>query len=413
MTTTRGEVHTNDQQGYSTSTGTYVAATANMSFAADQYLYYRFPIDVPKGATINSATLRLPFSVKTETTAQSSFHTIYLHNSGNSPSLVPGVNETGRATGAGSVAWNPTWASTDTGRKVDQINVNTLISNLIARSDYQTGGYVTFLILCTNENGSDMNLSTTYDSFAEKVALHIDYTENVNLPTRWNINRIHSSAFVSSIGDDWGGNPLYGAHTDTPPTTSLDLGMRRTTTNGAMKITLPAPQETRSTGVITYITDMSPNGPWTFSGWLYVPSYVTSQVDVGFAYQGIQFGQVITERDTWVPFCTPSYTNSSGNPGDVVLVMPMVQIRSPFVAGWEIWLSEPACYLSNGPRQMPWTGTTPSDSIVSHYHTGPTDDSRSVRTWIPKTTIPGQTRPSPSYRLHESGLFKLSEPRPQ
>ncbi len=357
----------------------------------------RMPLDIPKGATINSATLTVGWSVKSGDQDNSATHVFRAHASGNSPMLVHNATEYTRPLTTASVTRNWVWtANVTTGTQYDNVDVTAILQEVVNRSDWQPGGYVTFAWDCTAETN---NVNVRYGNYFDNSPyLYVTYTENPAEKRRWDVNLIKTSTFGSSASsiDYWYTNPLFGGHTDVGGTISWDNSMRRTKNRGSLKYVAPAPQDTRATGVMIDVPVIESNS-YVFYGWVYVPSSTTCQVDMEFAYFGGQ-RQYINGRDRWIPFCTPPVVVNAGSNTRNVL-RPMLQFASPFVQGDTAWISDVGMVRSSK-RIYPWSIDDTRPDITS-YATQLTDLGQIVREsrcrkFVLQNSV---ATPRPSYRL--------------
>lgn len=408
------------QFGYSTGAGAaYAEGGGDISFAVNQIMFFRFATTIPKGSTINSATLTFALGGKNLSPGNYSTHTIRAHASGDSALLRPGSVEHARPQTSAAVTWTPTWATGDP--VYSSADVKTIFQEFMNRSDFQTGGYITFMITCTNENGTDMAVRCNND-FAPSPKLTVDYTEPVT-DTRWEFNRIENSEFNPTLNGldganpvpGWGQNEFYGfsAAPANQGTLAIDTSFTRVPGIPTLRFTTgtpaEAPNNNRSTGPYCAFRTEAWE-PTIFCGWIYIPTSISTSYNVR-AQEAFNGGShIITARGVWTPFCTNVITSGSGAGTRWWAVL-----MNPYVAGQQFWISEPT-YMTSAFRQMPFNGLTPAvkdvggSTLISHRSTA--GRQQSVREWIPRTAVKknGVLVRAPRYIKRTDGLLQLAEP---
>lgn len=63
---------------------------------------------------------------------------------------------------------------------IANVDVKAIVSEVVSRSDYQPGGYITFRMYCNNENGSDLSVRANND-FAMTWELVVDYRRTTKI----------------------------------------------------------------------------------------------------------------------------------------------------------------------------------------------------------------------------------------
>lgn len=402
--------------------GSYTQGAGDINFAPGQMILLRFPTTLPRKAGINSATIKFNVVVKNADQTQNSSHRIWAHASGDSPMLVTGVNNwANRAYTNNVVNWTATWTANEQQTTPDNlvyrtVDITSLISELVWRDDWVPGGYITLMILCDSENGSDMGIRANND-FLPTPRINIDYVEPL-VDERVTVNMCENSEFglaVQSIGTDsnptpyWSQNEAYGAYVPAANQATLarDTVFTRVPGVPTMKVTCGPPHSevNRRTGPVYGIND-NVNQSTIFCGWIYVPSYIPADADpyAGDIYQG--GGQLISQRDQWVPFCS----NPIARPEDWATWWFAVSIRR-FQQGWQFWISEPSILRSTF-KQMPFNGLTPDrEPGINHISTA--TGMASARVWTPKRTLMLDgvfPRAYPSWIKRSDGILQLAEP---
>ena len=408
------------QIGYcSTSSSAYAQAGGDLSFSTGIVFLARMRITVPRGATINTAVLSMQVVAKNAGTAQTSYHTVRAHASGDSPLLTIGAAEGLRTQTSASYAWVNVWPVNPPGDVIATLDVKNIVNEIIARTDYQPGGYITFMMTTTNENGSDMSVRANND-FARSWELEVDFTENYvsDLQTSINIiNNPHNEAIPqidATALPYWGQNPYFGAMVDVANqgTIARDTSFVRLPGTATLRFTTGTPpdssQATKGTGPYTTVPKQN-QFPYIFAGWIYIPSAITAVVRVGDPYLANSVN--VTPRDQWVPFCSTPTPIGTGRG----TFWPAIRILGPFQAGWQFWVSEPSIMISSF-RQMPFNGSTPDitdpgGSVLVNYKQGASTQV-AVREWTPRTAVirSGTLRRVPRFEMRSDGILQVSEP---
>lgn len=408
------------QFGYSTGPSAAYAVGGNeINFAVGQIMFFRFATTIPKGSTINSATLTFKLNGKNVTAGQYSTHTVRAHASGDSPLLRPGVVEHNRPQTSAGVTWTPTWPTNPPADVLPTVDVKSIVEEVMGRSDFQSGNYITFMITCTNENGSDMNVQVN-NVFSFSPRLTVDYTEP-DTDTRLDFNRIENSEFNPTLNGldetnavpGWYQGEFYG--TAAVPANQGTLAVDTTFTR------VPGIPTLRFTAGPPPATDVKTTGPYCsfrteaweptiFCGWIYVSTNIPTSTTVRAQEAFVGGGHVITTRGVWTPFCTNVITSGSGA-GTRWWYVNM----KPYVQGQQFWISEPT-YMTSTFRQMPFNGLTPSVkdpggvTLIGHRSTA--GRQQSVREWLPRTAVKrnGALIRAPRYIKRSDGLLQVAEP---
>jgi hypothetical protein len=419
----------NSQFGFTTSDGVgYTVGGADCSFAVGQTIFVRFATRIPKGSVINSAILRFNIGVKTSSTTQSSFHTVRADARGDSPLLRPGVLEVfTRPATAASVAWTCAWTANppDTGAVSSDINVKPLIDEILARSDYVPGAYITFMIRCTNENSSDMWVRLNA-AFSPAPTLMVDFTPPAS-DLFISYNRTVNSEFdpmLDGLGDTdpavsgnlpgWAQNGYFGAFVDPASTSRCSMAVDSVFTRlpgvRSMRVTMGVTPTTPAFAGPMMGVSTLPGETFILSGWIYLPPSTSGMdVYVGDVFAGWSNISGLP-RGVWRPFCSiPILT-----PGpDKIVRFPAVGLRG-WTEGVQFWISEPTILMSEF-RQMPFNGVTAAKSNGVVQHRSSVGHEQSVREWIPRRVmmVDGVPKRMPTWtRRADVSTFinELSEP---
>lgn len=411
------------QIGYATSqNAAYTEGGGDINFAQDQSIFIRMMSWLPRYATINTAEIKVNVSVKTAADAQSSIHAVRMHDVADSWELNLGSAEGQRAYTAASTTWTCSWAANEQTTWPDEIvykfiDVKAMLQAHVNRSDYRPGMYLTFRILCTNENGSDMGIRANND-FLPTPKLIVDYTPNRVDDLYVEANLLHNPNLQTNtnLGTDplptWGQNAFYGAFVGEAPNLGViarDTTFTRLPGVATLKFTTGTPptEDTgRSTGPYSATYKLN-EYQYIFCGWIYIPSVFTNQVHAGDPYLGKS--HMITARDKWVPFCS---TPSDIGTGEGAF-WPAVAARGPWPANASFWISEP-CVLISPFKQMGFNAGTPDVkdpggvNLIDYRGSGQV----AIKEWIPRTGIVrnGTLYRVPRYELMPEGMLQSAEP---
>lgn len=404
------------QIGYCTNSSTgYVTAAGDIAFATGLYSFSRMKVWIPRGATINSATLSFQIIAKSASTAQTIYNTIRAHASGDSPILTQGSLVAQRPWTTAIVDWTFPWPVNPPGNVIVDVNVAPIINEIISRPDYQPGGYITMMMLTTNENGSDLSVRANND-FAPTWSLNVDFTENYR-DLKTSINLLNNPNLEALPAIDatplpfWSQNPFFGAFVDpaNQGTIARDTSFTRLPGVPTLRFTTGTPPgDGKRTGPYTNIV-MQKELPYVFCGWIYVPSSITVAVYTGDPYLGKS--QTITPRNVWTPFCSTPSDISTGRGA----FWPAIHIAGGWSAGQQVWISEPAAFHSPF-RQMPFNGYTPDVrdpglvTLVDHKYIG--SGQGAAREWTPRTAIVrgGTLKRASRWIKRTDGILQLAEP---
>jgi len=418
----------NSQFGVTTSdTTAYGVGGPDAAFAVGQTIFVRFATRIPPGSVINSATVTFQLAVKTASTAQNSSHEVRVHSSGDSPVLRAGVLEAYRPKTGVAASWVPMWPANppDPAAVLSSIDVKTLLADLVARSDFRMGGYVTFMIRCVDENGSDMSVRLN-NVYQPSPTLRVDFTPPTT-NVQYTVNRCENSELnpvLETLGDTyaafeypgWSQNAFFGAFVDPASanagTIARDAVFTRVPGVPTLRFTCGTPPSpnTKLTGPMAAVATKP--GEWfSFAGWIYIPASTptTDYVMVGDVYNGFQ-NVAGLPRGAWRPFCSPPLQNTGTAD---VFRWPAVGVR-PYNAGYQFWISEPTFFVSTTDiRQMPFNGLTPEKPYIDHQSTS--SFMQSVREWVPRRwmMVDGVLKPVSTWNKRTdvaTAIVELSQP---
>jgi len=379
-----------------TDTTGYGVGGGDAAFAVGQTIFVRFATRIPRGSVINSATLSFNVVVKNTGTTQNSTHEVRGHASDDSPILKPGVLEASRPGTSAMVPWTCSWTANppDTGAVIGTIDIKTIMQELVNRPNFKTGGYVTLMVRCINENGSDMSVRLN-NIFAPSPLLRADFTppasdiiytynrcENSELnPVLEGLESIPATDYIG-----WGQNEFFGAFVNpanNPGTIARDATFTRLPGIPTLRFTCgtPVAANDKLNGPMATTSSILPGEWWSFAGWIYLPTPTITMTNamVGDVYNSFQ-NIVGLVGAGWRPFCSPPVQNTGVNP---VTRWPAVGVR-PYTAGYQYRISEPT-FLISPIRQMPFNGLTPDKPYIDHQSTA--SFMQSVRAVTPRTVM--------------------------
>lgn len=381
MAISLSRVGSNDQNGYAGADNIYheAAGSANLSMAVGQSILYRFPTYIPVGATVTAATLKLPYGVKFQDQASTSTNVVRIHAHHNAPMLIEGANvgTTNRPRNSASATFTANWTANQANTApVASVNVLSLINSLYQFNSFQAGGHVVLFVECTAETG-DMNFSVDLAGSygGTSPSLEITFTYPAQPTEFWDFNLLSNPSFYGTT-DSWFCTDVFGSQVvgSIARDTSFTYNGRTT-----LKFTAPAPSGSMKTNVMTSAL-AHPSESHIFCGMIYIPSSVTGVVEAGFAYYAGNTN-IITARNTWVPFCSEPLTTGTGTTD----LYPYVTL-SGFTAGQNFWLADCAVYRSSV-KQTPFSAWSSKGSSFAVH----------ARHSVAKGTIARVTYPTDYY----------------
>ena len=398
----------------------YVKGEGDIAFATGQYILFRMPMSIPKGSTCQSATIEINTIAKNAGTAQTCINSIRAHASGDSPMLVPTAAEANKSWTAARIDWSFVWTSAGADNRFFSCNVKPIIDEILARSDYVSGGYITFMLYTDNENGSDLSVRAN-NPFVPPPKLTVNFTEpDTDLQTT--INMCENSEFNTSLNPIdpaeavpyWHQNEFFGYMVPSANfgTIARDTSFTRLPGIPSLRFTCntpPADTNKRTGPIYALNTDA---GLWsTFSCWVYIPTYIPAnfqRVLGGDIYNG---QQDVPGRGQWVPWSS----NPLMNPTDRMIRWFGIDVNN-FTAGWQFWISEPTVMYSKF-KQMPFNGLTPDrmesgDSTTLVDYRSTVSKQQSTRLWTPRRQVManGVSKRYPTFLKRAEGMLQIAEP---
>jgi hypothetical protein len=385
-------------------------------FAGGQYIIWRHALPIPKGSTIQDATLRVNVLAKNNGAAQTCYNSVRAHISGDSPILVPGTGGIAqRPWTAARVEFPMTWVPNPPDAVYMTINVKPIIDEIMALPDYKSEGYITFMMYTDNENGSDMGIRAN-NGFFIGPQLDVNFTEPSPLKTTFNHHEnpvldptINSVAVADGgrVGGFYEQSEFFGGFV--PPanqgTIAVDTSFVHTAGIPTLRFTCgtKATDLNQRTGW-SYPFRIEAAKPCIFTCWLYISSAIpanSGRVEMGDVFVSMAN---VGARGQWVPFSTP-VMNTAGQ-GTRWWTIGV----KDYQPGWQFWMSEPAIIHTNF-KQMPFIGATPT-KLNDIYHRASVSKQMSVREWVPKRNawVNGVLKNYPSWTIRSDGILVLSEP---
>ena len=278
MTTVDCRITYNDQNGwYNNSTGAFESAgtNGNMNMVPGGGWVFRFATQIPSGVTINSALLRLAYNTKFGDQNGSSNHTVYAEiQTKNSAPLVTSEQYLSRPktfvlTANANIVAN-------SGNNYFSVDVTSVVRKAYAEG-LEVGGHMTFFVVCNSESG-DLNWKMAADS--DSPQLLIDYHNENQDGQFWDFNLLANPDFGNNT-DHWGTNDLFGSHATTGAAWTRDTTFTR---NGrpTFKWSCPTPEADKPCGPTGFVFLNVTNSAYIFSGWIYIPSTLTAEVQAGY-----------------------------------------------------------------------------------------------------------------------------------
>ncbi len=135
-------------------------------------------VDIPKNAIINNAYLQFTADESNSTGASLE---ISLHDSSNSPVFSSSNNVSSRVTFSDKVTWQPSsWSSNQSNTAQRSPNLNSILQNLVNKSNWKSGNNMSFIIKGLGNslsNTSAKRVADSYEGGADKAArLIVEYT---------------------------------------------------------------------------------------------------------------------------------------------------------------------------------------------------------------------------------------------
>lgn len=423
MLLTREHTH-KSQMGFAVSQfSPYTQGAGDINFANGQMIFIRFPTILPPNATINSATVKFNYNVKNVGTTQQSLHQIRAHYSPDSPRLVPGINEWSARDQTSSVRqFTMMWTANQNSGGENQFwteTITSIIQEVVNNPSYRPGAYITLMMLCVDEQGSDMGIRANNDLFP-KPRVTIDYTSPV-VDAKHTVNMLENSEFNPEINaldgagnlGYWFQNPFFGGGVDAANygTMAVDTSFTRVPGVPTLRFTCgfrPSEDQSAKRTGPSYVLNDDVRNKAVFCGWVFVSTAVPATSDrvyAGDMYQG--WGQYITDRGVWVPFCSSPLSQNQDYGSGAWWFSVGVKDYQP---GWQFWISEPAIFRSDF-RQMPFNGLTP-DREPGIDHKSGSAFQQSSRVWTPRTYFNDGSglRARSTWIKRADNILQLAEP---
>lgn len=324
------------------------------SFVPNEWTVHRMISTIPRGAVITSAIWRFEYGHKDENTIPQTTNLTTVLSPNHT--ALPRTNDTyfGPATTSDDFPVSPNvrignhtstinYTVVTTGvADYHTVDITTSMQTLIAREDYQPGAHFALLQKCTAESG-DMNINTG------NAYINVTYTVPESEERRTAVNMMLDSGGESGYPGFPGGpdatNTFFGQFQ--PATVARDA-TRAKAGGYSWCLTTPVLTGAQESHVNWGVQRLSGES-WAFSGWVYVPAAIITDVNVGWWFGA---HTLITLRDQWVPFSVLSQAGSDD------VGYPEITIHGAVPVGTKIWCDELNLTITTFP-QAPFTGNNP------------------------------------------------------
>lgn len=172
---------------------------------------FRFQLNVPQGATINSATFTAYQNQNSTWTSPADDRTLGAEQVDSSVQATDNADAQSRSANLGTTH---TWANTGSilnSEPVPTGNIAAVIQEIVNRPGWTSGNYITLWATHPGAGAADQQLRSTVGvPTDDQPRLEVDYTSDATAPTVA-IDQIHGSGIAESVTDSSG----YAGETDT------------------------------------------------------------------------------------------------------------------------------------------------------------------------------------------------------
>lgn len=346
-------------------------------------------VDIPKGSTINAATLNMVISVKNVADAQNVVYRWYIDDTPFSKFLDHTVDELQGANN-GRVWWGAstpletvTWTPNGPARQLMVSNVKPHVEKMLSHSTWtRAGGPMTFLHSFASATQPDnFWFHLTEDGAAPILA--IDYTPPasdgletvVNLQENCNFSRKTSATGAFSM-EPYFFHSVFGLYQQPAysfVTTAAPFG------DSALKVTA------NTTGAPTMVALGNPRleeGEWyNYSAYVYVPDTNPNPVQLGISSDNA-WSQPVTLKNQWVRVDIPFMADNNVT----WALLANTPADSPVAAGHSFYVAN--VQLTKGRMLRPYIDGTLTKTNAVYGWAGPEGSNGYVRAVKPTVTIP-------------------------
>lgn len=374
---------------------TWTNSDGAYDFNTGEQLVSRFMLDIPKGATITSATWSFEYGQKDGAQTGSVTFNLGLEGVDNSDRFPEANGTTAGRLFNGNPYLNATInypGGSTPDADIASFDVKTLIQAQVNRDGWEPGNYVTMIHETTAKSGTQLSLVQRDNAFAGgQQRLVVTYTYDDEWPDRWDVNAsVVQSPETALPADTTKNNTLmtqnfYGSRADgstyilevppAAPPSAAGLGTK------SIRVQANPPtdgtQDTRPFG--GYFYEEAAVGEWVvFTGWFYNPSANIGDFGGEFVYLG-GGGPWQTERNAWIPFATTPFqvvddTGTAAVEDRRALWCSVDLSHTKRTDGANAYFYVDGLTLLRTPQRppqvLPFTGRTPASAHRVPLHTG-------------------------------------------
>lgn len=163
--------------------------------ASGSYVGMRFTLNVPQGATINSAVLR--FTARENQTSGTPVGVIYAHDSDDASAFTSSSNNiSSRTATTATVTWSNvgSWIA---GERYDTPDISAVVQEIVDRGSWASGNHIVLIVQTTT---SSQRSAVSYDyAPSDATKLIVTYAEALGADDTWEVNSTLPSGSVRSL----------------------------------------------------------------------------------------------------------------------------------------------------------------------------------------------------------------------
>lgn len=384
-----------------------------------EYIIFRMPLTVPKGATVSLAEFSVEYGQKDAAALpQSATYTVGMESY--SPEMPTGtdvvIGPSGtypplprlKAANATTVTIN--YTSNTPGADYLTVDVTAMVQEIVASDVYEVGQPVSVFLLMTAEVG-DLSPHSADNAFtSRKPQLDVTYTYDIDTDDRrWDINETPNQTFELDL-EMVNMGTAFGEYV-TGQTAVLSTEQAHSGTKSLKVISGPT-GGSAGFGAQFGFNLQEAGRDYTFSGWVWVPSSLPRGIDCSFLFQGYS-GDRVNLRDQWVPFSTAAIP-SSGYGG----LFGVANMTGPTDAAYYFYLDDLCITATDMPfKQRPFGGYSTDTNLIKHDWPRGSDylKGTSVRTSRARSQVHtgGSMKPRTGWVLGADGLWIRADPERQ